>query len=96
MNQPQEEILTVQHPDYRESYANSVQMRVTRWDFLLSFGTIRQTSPGKGEISNFQAIFLSPQQAKALLGVLTDEVQNYEKAIGEIRYEPLTHGRVIQ
>ena len=96
MNQPQEEITIVHSPDYSESYANAVHIRVTVWDFLLTFGTIKQTVPGKGEISHFQGIILSPQQAKAVVGLLTTEVQNYEKAMGEIRYEAPTPGKVIQ
>ena len=27
-------------PDYRENYANSVQVRVNVWDFFLVFGTL--------------------------------------------------------
>ena len=33
--------------EYRESYANSVQIRVNLWDFFLMFGTVNQTAPGK-------------------------------------------------
>ena len=52
--------------DYREGYANSVQIRMSVWDFLLSFGTMTQTNPEAVQIHNFQGIYLSPQQAKAL------------------------------
>ena len=75
-------------PDYRESYANSVQIRVKLWDFLLLFGQINQTSPENVQIQNFQGIYVSPQQAKALLGVLQQNVSQYESAFGEIRLEP--------
>ena len=74
--------------DYRESYANSVQIRVNLWDFLLLFGQINQTSPENVQIQNFQGIYVSPQQAKALLGVLQQNVSQYESAFGEIRLEP--------
>jgi hypothetical protein len=94
--QPQDEITTVKGGDYRESYANSVQVRVTVWDFLLSFGTIRETAPGMGEISNFQGVFLSPQQAKALANVLNQNLQQYESAFGEIRLAQHAPGGVIQ
>jgi hypothetical protein len=30
--------------DYREGYANSVQIRVNLWDFFLMFGTISQSA----------------------------------------------------
>ncbi len=75
-------------PDYREGYANSVQARVSLWDFFLSFGVINQTTSDTVTIQNFQGIFLSPQQAKALLNLLQQNVSQYEAAFGEIRLEP--------
>jgi hypothetical protein len=75
-------------PDYRENYANSVQLRASLWDFFLLFGTIQQSRPDAVHIRNFQGIYLSPQQAKALLNVLQQNVQQYESAFGEIHLEP--------
>lgn len=75
-------------PSYRESYANSVQMRVNIWDFFLAFGTLQQQSEKEVEIRNFQGIYLSPQQAKALLGLLQQNVASYEGAFGEIKLDP--------
>ena len=74
--------------DYRESYANSVQMRVNIWDFFLVFGTLQQQSETQVEIRSFQGIYLSPQQAKALLGLLQQNVATYESAFGEIKLDP--------
>ena len=74
--------------DYRETYANSVQIRVNLWDFFLMFGTVNQTSPDSVTINNFQGIYLSPQQAKALLNVLTQNISQYEATFGEIKLEP--------
>jgi flagellar protein FlaG len=83
-------------PDYRETYANSVQIRVNVWDFFLVFGTLTQQSETQVEIQNFQGIYLSPQQAKALLGVLQQNVTGYENAFGEIKLDPrmMPHGPV--
>jgi len=75
-------------PDYRESYANSVQMRVNVWDFFLVFGTLQQQTETQVEIRNFQGIYLSPQQAKALLSLLQQNVTGYESAFGEIKLDP--------
>ncbi len=75
-------------PDYREAYANSVQMRVNVWDFFLVFGTLQQQTESHVEIRNFQGIYLSPQQAKALLGLLQQNVSGYESAFGEIKLDP--------
>ena len=75
-------------PDYREAYANSVQVRVSLWDFFLLFGTVTQSSPDSVSIQNYQGVFLSPQQAKALANVLNQNVSQYEATFGEIRLEP--------
>jgi len=72
---------------YREHYANSVQVRVSVWDFFLVFGTLVQQSETQVEIENFQGIYLSPQQAKALLGILQQNVAGYESAFGEIKLD---------
>jgi hypothetical protein len=90
------QIQLVKNPEYRENYANSVQVRVNLWDFFLSFGVINQTAPDAVAIHNFQGIYVSPQQAKALLNVLQQNVQQYESAFGEIRLEPQGQAGVVQ
>ena len=94
--QPQPKVQLANTADYRESYANSVQMRVNLWDFFLLFGTVSQTSPDAVTIQNFQGIYLSPQQAKALLNVLQQNLKQYEAAFGEIRLEAQPQGDIIQ
>jgi hypothetical protein len=84
----QPNVKLINSPDYREAYANSVQMRVNVWDFFLAFGTLQQQSESQVEIRNFQGIYLSPQQAKALLGLLQQNVSGYESAFGEIKLDP--------
>src|SRR5215813_10131370 len=94
--QPAPKIQLSNTNDYREAYANSVQVRVSLWDFFLMFGTINQTAPDAVAIQNFQGVFLSPQQAKALSNVLAQNVQQYESTFGEIKLEPQAAGGVIQ
>ncbi|MBZ5719462.1 MAG: DUF3467 domain-containing protein [Acidobacteriia bacterium] len=84
----QPNIKLVNTSNYRENYANSVQIRVNVWDFFLVFGTLLQQSETQMEVQNFQGIYLSPQQAKALLSVLQHNVANYESAFGEIKLDP--------
>jgi flagellar protein FlaG len=60
------------------------------------FGIINQTSPDLVTIQNFQGIFLSPPQAKALFNVLQQNIKQYEAAFGEIRLEAQGQGDVIQ
>lgn len=74
--------------NYVEEYANSVQIRVNLWDFFLMFGKINQTAPDTVHIENFAGIYVSPQQAKALLNILQQNINQYESAFGEIKLEP--------
>lgn len=78
----------VNGPDYREGYANSVQVRANLWDFFLMFGLVSQNSPDVVNIQNFQGVYMSPQQAKALANVLNQNISQYESAFGEIHIEP--------
>ena len=87
----QPQVNLAQTPDYRESYANSVQVRVSVWDFQLVFGLASSESPEQVTIRNHQAIFLSPQQAKALWNVLGQNLSQYEQAFGELNLEPQSH-----
>ncbi|MGC1783681.1 MAG: DUF3467 domain-containing protein [Acidobacteriaceae bacterium] len=78
----------VRSPEYRDGYANSVQVRASVWDFLLVFGAARQDLPNEVLLQNFQGIYLSPQQAKALWNLLGQNLAQYEQAFGAITLEP--------
>lgn len=90
--QQQPKLHLVNGKDYREHYANSVQMRVSLWDFFLSFGLMNQTAPDTVTIESFQGIYVSPQQAKALFNVLQQNILQYESTFGEIKLEPNSTG----
>lgn len=97
MTQPQAvKIKVARRADFRESYANSVQMRVNLWDFYMEFGTVSQTDPELVNIETFQGIFLSPPQAKALLNVLQQNVTQYENTFGEIKLDAKAAMGVVQ
>ncbi len=81
----------VQSPDFRESYANSVQVRVSVWDFQLVFGLASSDAPDQITIRNQNAIYLSPQQAKALWNMLGQNLAQYEHAFGTLNLEPQSH-----
>ena len=74
--------------DYRDGYANSVQVRMSVWDFFLVFGTMSQQSAEELTVKNFQGIYLSPQQAKALWNVLGHNLAQYEQTFGTLALEP--------
>ena len=75
--------------DYRETYANSVQVRMSVWDFQLVFGTMQQNTPAEVDLNNFQAVYVSPQQAKALWNVLGQNLAQYEQTFGKLALEPI-------
>ena len=91
-NPTQPNIKLVNTAEYRENYANSVQVRVNVWDFYLVFGTLQQQTETQVEVQNFQGIYLSPQQAKALMGILQQNVASYESAFGEIKLDARISG----
>lgn len=78
--------------DFRENYANSLQVRMSLYDFLLMFGTFSQTQPDTVNIVNFQGVYLSPQNAKILANLLNQHIQQYEATFGEIKLEPVGGG----
>jgi flagellar protein FlaG len=87
----QPQLTMAQAPDFREAYANSVQVRVSVWDFQLVFGLASSESPEKVTVRNHSAIIMSPQQAKALLNVLGQNIAQYEQAFGTLNLEPHGH-----
>jgi len=82
----------VEKDDYREHYANSVQVRASLWDFFLQFGTLGNQSAERVDINVFQGVYLSPQQAKALMSVLSQNLAQYEQAFGQIEIDPTKAG----
>ncbi len=88
-NNPIEPTLRVtQSDDYNDVYANSVQIRMSVWDFQLVFGTMQSSTPDEVTFLTKQGIFLSPQQAKALFNVLGQNLAQYEGTFGELKLEP--------
>jgi hypothetical protein len=90
-----------QTADYREQYANSVQIRASVWDFKLVFGTVAvngndaSTSVEELTMHNFQGIYLSPQQCKALWSMLGQNLAHYEQTFGKLQLEPLVSGQPL-
>ena len=85
---PQPKVDVTNAPEYRDLYSNSVQVRVSVWDFHLTFGTIHQESPDAVNILNIQGVYLSPQQAKALWNILGQNLAQYQQTFGNIALEP--------
>ena len=91
----QPEIRLTRTDQYRENYANSVQVRMSVWDCQLVFGTVQQQTPASVTLENFQGIYLSPQQAKALNNILTENLAQYERAFGVLSLEPQVVPQIV-
>lgn len=88
IHQPDNTTITLNKTEgYRDSYANSVQVKLSMWDFMLVFGTLDQQQRDAVTINNFQGIYLSPQQAKALHNVLSHNLAQYEQNFGPINID---------
>jgi len=90
-SQPQPKVELTKSQNYSEGYANSVQIRVSVWDFFLAFGLVHQESAEHVTIQNTHGIYLSPQQAKALWNILGQNLAQYEQTFGSIALEPQPH-----
>ena len=47
-------VVTHRSDQYRDSYANSVQVRISVWDFFLVFGIMRQETADEVQVENLQ------------------------------------------
>jgi len=94
--QPPTEITLLNTTDYRESYANSVQVRVSLWDFFLLFGTINQSAPDKVAISNFQGLFPQPTAGEGACERAESEHSAVRNRVRRIKLAPHAPGAVIQ
>ena len=62
-------------------YANFLSVAPQRSEFYLAFG---QVPPGQTEAHAVACLITSPEQAKAMLGVLREAVERYEDRFGAL------------
>ena len=82
-----EQVRVVRQENYREEYANSVQVNVSIWDFFLQFGRLKLDSGNEVTFASYFGVYMSPQQAKALQLVLSQNIAQYESTFGEIQID---------
>jgi hypothetical protein len=72
-------------------YSNSVNVKTTPWDLEFAFGhALDVDKEGKLTVASRAVVVMSPAHAKAFLGVLADNLQQYEKEFGEIAWPKKT------
>lgn len=76
-------------------YANSVQIQMSLYDFNLIFGMVGGIKNGRVQIAALQTIIISPQHAKELAKVLTENVQKYEEKFMALPIRRKIEGGVV-
>lgn len=72
----------------KTTYANHMGLRVSNWDFCLTFGKITDITDDELFVKPDVRIYVSPQQAKSMARVLSKNVRDYERNIGVITGTP--------
>jgi hypothetical protein len=80
-----QELPTTRTDKFVRAYTNAANLEVTPWDFKLVFGELKKNSDGKTVIEQSVEVTMSPQHAKALADILSTNVREYEKNVGEIK-----------
>ncbi len=71
-------------PTFTNTYANNVRLGFTSWDMWLAFGEVMGEKDGKLQIAQQCRIVMSIQHAKAFYELLKNNIEEFEKAFGEI------------
>jgi len=71
-------------------YVNATNAMINRWDIRLVFSEIMPLSSESVVAVPQCSVVMSPQHAKALHILLGEQIKEYEKTMGELRWEPLT------
>jgi hypothetical protein len=66
------------------TYANSVQLEMTPWDFKFLFGILKVATEQKLEVEDSAQVYMSPQHAKVFAAVLVRHLKQYEQQFGTI------------
>ena len=82
-------------PEFREVYANYIEVAFTLMDFLLKVSVMRDAAPGTVVLTNVVNVAMSPQEAKATHRCLGMMIAAYEKQHGPIPEEKTPAGAAL-
>jgi hypothetical protein len=76
--------------DFSTIYSNNAGVNVTYFDIKITFGELSRFDPEKqaAVITDIVEVYMSPEHARALHGVLGKNLENYEREFGPIRKPP--------
>ena|ERR1043166_922016 len=81
-------------PHFVSLYANDVEVLTTVWDVRLLLGEITSTPSAQTKalkVNQIAELRLSPQIAKRLVAIISDQLEEYEKEFGTIP-QPVSSG----
>jgi len=79
----------VEAPTMQTYYCNSVDVLTSVYDFTLTIGQMRASSPEAIVIEQQARVIMSPQHMKVLAKLLTEKVAVYEESIAPIPVMPV-------
>jgi hypothetical protein len=70
--------------DARTIYIDAARMASSPWDIRIHFSLLKETEPGVVVDEEQVVIIMSPQHAKALMGVVVKNVKKWEDKYGKL------------
>jgi hypothetical protein len=78
-------------PTFASLYANDTQLQITAWDVRMIFGVIVDSPTTERQtvlVRTLGEVRMSPQHAKKVSMILTQQLKRYEENIGPIALPP--------
>jgi hypothetical protein len=82
--QPQQNPPRTKSSQYRDVYANACNVRLGPFDVTLVFGQMIESAPETVVIEDQFSVTVSPQQMKAIVRVMAETLDAYEKMFGAL------------
>jgi predicted class III extradiol MEMO1 family dioxygenase len=82
--QPTIQPIRTKAADARQIYIDSTRMASSPWDIRMHFSLLKESEPGIVIDEEQVVVIMSPQHAKALLGVMVKNVKKWEDKYGEL------------
>lgn len=84
----QPEVKFVKADNFRNIYANNVQISSSFMDVVMMFGQIVGLEGGILEVENQARVVMSPQEAKLFTILLVQQIAAYERQFGAVKLPP--------
>ena len=78
----------VESPELTTYYANSVDILMSVFDLVLTFGQMKAVTLEHVVVEQQARVIMSPPHIKVLARLLNDKIANYEAAFGTIPEQP--------